>query len=84
MTIPDSMIERVARAIHATSEPWDDFEIDRSDWLKIARAAIAALRGIPEHLLRASAGEDYHIDPEDGIYIDQWEAVIDAILQEAE
>lgn len=47
-----------------------------------ARAAIEAMREIPPEILKASAGEDCYIDPRDGIYIDQWEAVIDAILSE--
>jgi hypothetical protein len=39
----DERIERVARAIHQSQEPWDDFEIDRVEWFNAARMALAAI-----------------------------------------
>lgn len=83
------MVERVAKAIcEASGRGWesllggDETEIRQRKYRNYARAAIEAMRDIPKPLLEASAGEDCHIDPLAGIYIDQWEAVIDAILNE--
>lgn len=78
-------LEDVARALRLDTDQraWDALnEHSRAVWFEAARAAISALRDMPTNLLKSAAGEDRYIDPDDGIYIDQWEAVIDAILSE--
>ena len=59
MTTPDQaseIVERVARAIHQESEPWDRFELDKTEWIRQAHAAIEAMREPTLSMIRAAAG----------------------------
>lgn len=85
-----TMIERVARAI-SNSDPanaedgWDDNSpAVKDDYRKQARAAITAMREPTEDMLKATKYPpcDHHLDPRDGVVPEQWEAMIDAALEE--
>jgi hypothetical protein len=81
------MIERVARAVHEQSEPWDAFDIDRVVWMNIARAAIAAMRECTPAMLDAGsaahpAGGYVRGTTLNDIIECEWWAMIDAVLEE--
>lgn len=80
------MVEKVARVIHEQAEPWDAFDVDRVLWIKIARAAIAAMREPTDEML--DAGSAAH--PAGGyrretllndIIECEWVAMVDAALE---
>ena len=80
------MIERVAKAIHSATEPWDIFEIDRPCWIKAARAAIAAMRDCtPEMLDAGSAAHPAGGYRRETLLNDiiecEWVAMVDAALE---
>jgi len=50
-------LELVAKAIHQAVEPWDRFEIDRTEWLNVARAAIEAMREPTDKMRLAAIAE---------------------------
>ena len=88
------MVERVARAIQATRGPlqnWDRVPQEvRALWLADARAAIAALRGPTEAMIRAAlAANAWQADGSargmDNIrkkYRERWNAMLDAALKD--
>lgn len=52
------MVEKVARAIHQTAEPWDSFETDKAEWIKQARAAIEAMHEPTEAMVNRAAMDE--------------------------
>ena len=87
-----SKLEEVARAIFNDRHPecdWNDLEErERNDWLGHAQAALMAMKGPTEGMIKSSHGaypklstqEKYRQD--DAILIAQFEAMIDAALEE--
>lgn len=80
------MIERVARVIHVQLEPWDAFGVDRVMWIKVARAAIAAMREPTDEMNDAGAdkcdGGCAEESCQFGFMGKIWHAMIDAALEE--
>ena len=80
------MIERVARVIHEQAEPWDAFDVDRVIWIKIARAAIAAMREPTDEMNDAGAdkcdGGCAEESCQFGFMGKIWQAMIDTALEE--
>ncbi len=80
------MVEKVARVIHEQAEPWDAFDVDRVIWIKIARAAIAAMRDCtPEMLDAGSAAHPAGGYRRETLLNDiiecEWVAMVDAALE---
>ncbi len=80
------MVEKVARVIHEQAEPWDAFDVDRVIWIKIARAAIAAMRDCtPEMLDAGSAAHPAGGYRRETLLTDiiecEWIAMVDAALE---
>jgi len=79
-----TMIERVARAMLATGPlTWDQIHPkSQSDYIKMARAAIAAMREPSEAMIKEGAygsGEDSA-----GVACGAWKAMIDEALKQKE
>jgi len=76
------MIERVAREIHDAMEAFDVFDDARDEWIKGARAAIAAMREPTESMRRKLWLYGNHPDKEFVMDGGMWREMIDAALEE--
>ena len=76
------MIERVAREIHDAMEAFDVFDDARDEWMKGARAAIAAMREPTESMRRKLWLYGNHPDKEFVMDGGMWREMIDAALEE--
>jgi hypothetical protein len=81
------MIERVAREIHDAMEAFDVFDDARDEWIKGARAAIAAMRNCTPAMLDAGSAAHPAGGYTRGTLLNdiiecEWWAMCDAALEE--
>ena len=83
--VKPNMIERVAREIHDAMEAFDVFDDARDEWMKGARAAIAAMRECTPAMLDAGAAAHPRGYTRETMLTDiieaEWRVMCDAALE---